>query len=101
MKMYKIKAILHTGEKGTRGVPRTDGKYPARVGRTVQVDASRLEVGRPLILDYVKDENGEDYSGYFLRCSRIEEIHASKDALTVETHNSIYELEETQEDYEI
>lgn len=28
MGIYKIKSISHSGTKGTRGLPREDGRYP-------------------------------------------------------------------------
>ena len=91
---YKIKSIRHSGTKGTRGWERTDGRYPMRVGRIVRLDLNRLSVGSPLILDYVKDENGNDYSGYMLQCSIIRGIHAVSERLfCVETNNTIYEFE--------
>lgn len=96
---YKIKSISHSGTKGTRGLPRTDGRYPLRIGRIVRIDISHLVEGTPLILEYVKDENGNDYSGYFLRCSRIQSIHVvSENWFTVETNNTIYEFEKSESD---
>lgn len=90
---YKIKSIRHSGTKGTRGLERTDGRYPIRVGRIVRLDLNRLSVGERFILDYVKDENGNDYSGYELRCSIIRGIHAVSERLfCVETNNTIYEF---------
>lgn len=96
---YKIKAIAHSGTKGTRGLPRTDGRYPLRIGRTVRIDISHLVEGTPLILEYVKDKNGNDYSGYFLRCSRIQGIHiVTENLFVVETNNTIYEFEKEKEE---
>lgn len=91
---YRIKSISHSGRKGNRGTPRTDGRYPLRIGRTVNLDISKLISGVPLILNYVKDENGNDYSGHYLNCSRIQGIHiVSENLFVVETNNSIYEFE--------
>lgn len=98
MMIYKIKSISHTGTKGTRGIERTDGRYPLRIGRTVNIDLKNLLEGTPLILSYVKDEKGNDYSRYYLRCSMIQSIHVVSDKLfTVETNNSIYEFEKESE----
>lgn len=55
-KLYQIKSILHTGRKGERCTPRTDGRYPLRINRIVELDVHTLAKGFPLILDYVKDE---------------------------------------------
>ena len=98
MKLYKIKSILHNGRKGKRGEPREDGRYPLRIGRIVELDVDNLIEGIPLILTYVKDENGDDYRGYYLQCSIIKQIDICKnndygDHVCIETNNSIYEFE--------
>lgn len=94
---YKIKSIRHSGVKGTKGLARKDGRYPKRVGRIVRMNINDLTVGIPLVLDYVKDENGNDYSSYYLRCSIINGIHIVSDNLfCVETNNSIYEFEKVE-----
>lgn len=93
-KQYKIKSIRHSGTYGPRGFERTDGRYPMRVGRIVKLDIDKLRIRDVLVLDYVKDEHGNDYSGMCLRCSIIRAIHkASSNLICVETNNSIYELE--------
>lgn len=99
MEIYKIKSIYHSGRKGTRGTARTDGRYPLRIGRTVNIDLQNLVEGTPLVLPYVvKDKKGNDCSGYYLRCSRIQSIHiVSEKLFTVETNNSIYEFEKREE----
>lgn len=98
MGIYKIKSISHSGTKGIRGLPRTDGRYHLRVGRTVRLDMEHITVGIPLILEYVKDENGNDYSGYYLRCSIIRGIHFIGDKCgCIETNNTIYEFEKESE----
>lgn len=57
-----------------------------------------ITVGIPLILEYVKDENGNDYSGYYLRCSIIHGIHFIGDKEgCIETNNTIYEFEKESE----
>lgn len=95
MKQYKITSIKHTGRKGQRNTPRTDGRYPLRIGRIVELDVNNLAEGYQLVLDYVKDENGNDYRGKALYCSLIKDwdfIYV--DRIRIETCNSIYELEE-------
>ena len=93
MGIYRIKSIAYSGTKGTRGFPRTDGRYPLRIGRTVRLYMGHIAIGMPLILEYVKDENGNDYSGY-LRCFVIRGIHFIDDKRgCVETNNTIYEFE--------
>lgn len=99
MGIYKIKSITHSGTKGKRGLPRIDGRYPLRIGRTVTLDLERITVGIPLILEYVKDENGNDYSGYHLRCSIVQGIHFAGDKVgCIETNNTIYEFEKESEE---
>lgn len=98
MGIYKIISISHSGTKGTRGLPRTDGRYPLRVGRTVRLNIEHINVGMPLILEYVKDENGNDYSEYYLRCSIIQGIHFIGDKTgCIETNNTIYEFKKQEE----
>lgn len=99
MAIYKIKSISHSGTKAVRGTPRTDGRYPLRVGRTVNLDIDNITVGIPLFLNYAKDENGNDYSGYYLRCSIIQGIHFIGDKCgCIETNNTIYEFEKESEE---
>lgn len=95
-KLYKIKSILHAGRKGERDTPRTDGRYPLRIGRIIELDTKDLFIGNQLVLDYVKDENGNDYRGMSLYCSMIKDWdYVYENRIRVETINSIYELEET------
>lgn len=99
MAIYKIINIAHSGTKGIRGLPRTDGRYPLRVGRTVKLDMDNIDVGIPLIMEYVKDENGNDYSGHYLECSIIHGIHFIGDKCgCIETKNTIYEFEKESEE---
>lgn len=100
MALYRIKSISHSGTLGTRGLSRQDGRYPRRVGRIVNLDLDKLDVGVPLTLDYVKDENGNDYSGYYLHCSTIQGIHFVSDKVgCIETRNTIYEFEKVSDYY--
>lgn len=92
MKYYRILDILHSGQRGKRGTTRTDGRYPLRIGRVVELDVNNLVIDIPFILNYIKDENGEDYRGYYLQTSRIVNWTLNKNILCIETENSIYEL---------
>lgn len=99
MSLYRIKSISHSGTFGTRGLPREDGRYPKRVNRIVKLDVDNLQVGMTLTLDYVKDEHGNDYSGYYLHCSTIQSIHFVSDKVgCIETRNTIYEFEKESEE---
>lgn len=92
--MYKIIDVLHSGSLGDRGTRRIDGRYPKRIGRTVTdetVENSRI--GYQLILQYITDENGNDYSDMFLCCSLLKNIKAEENKIYLETQNTIYILE--------
>lgn len=94
-KLYKIKLIVHSGSKGERNTPRMDGRYPLRINRIVKLCSSSLIEGTRLVLEYVKDENGNDYSGMYLFCSTIKDWdYVYENRIRIETCNSIYELEE-------
>lgn len=51
---YKITKITHSGTKGERGQDRTDGRYPMRIGRTVELDLDNVKLGKPMIINYLK-----------------------------------------------
>lgn len=91
---YKIVSIRHSGKIGTRGFERVDGRYPDRVGRIVDFNIDSVDVGKPLILEYLEKADGSDYKGYWLQCSLVTGIHFVGDEIgCVETLNSIYELQ--------
>lgn len=92
--LYKIKKIYHTGKFGVRGTKRTDGRYPLRINRIVDIEKEYLQDGIPLILRYIADPDGNLYHGNpYLRCSVIQAIHLlGDDSFSVETQNSIYEF---------
>lgn len=99
MAIYKIKSVRHSGTKGGRGLPREDGKYPLMAGRTVRLYPKHISAGLPLVLDYVKDENGNDYSDKRFCCSRIAGIHFVVEQFgCIETENTIYEFEKESEE---
>ena len=88
--LYSIESIMHTGAKGERNTYRTDGRYPFRVGRIVDMEISNVKSDMPMYINYVKDENGNDYTG-ILVTSRVKDICQSAEELfIVETNNSIY-----------
>lgn len=87
---YKITKITHSGTKGERGQDRTDGRYPMRIGRTVQLNMEYLKPGYPMIINYLKDVDGSDYSNMYLRTSNIISINSTESTVTVETVNSIF-----------
>ena len=107
MSYYRIKSILHSGRKGERNTPRTDGKYPFRVNRIVEINDTEINdssiyigniiTGYPLIVHYVKGENGEDYSRFYLQTTAVKDWDFIYDGvIRVETLNTIYEFEKVE-----
>lgn len=98
MKYYKIKRILHTGVDGERNTPRTDGRYPMRIGRIVQFSKADIIIDKPFWLRYICDENGNDYSGMSKRTSYVVNYETTiidqKEYVRLETYRTIYEFEE-------
>lgn len=92
---YIIKSIKHSGRKGLRGTDRTDGRYPDRIGRVVELEPTECEIGFPFMLNYIRLADGSDYSNMYLHCSRLVNIRASVDyeLVLVETLNTLYEFE--------
>lgn len=92
---YKIERILHSGSKGLIGTGRLDGRYPMRIGRTVDLELKNITVGEPLYLKYIKDSDGSDYHG-ILRTSKVVDFDVvyseSGDWIKIETLNSIFIL---------
>lgn len=84
---YKIVSIRHSGKIGTRGFERVDGRYPDRVGRIVDFNIDSVDVGKPLILEYLDFGNQlnvhllidtDIYDGY--------EVHVNDGMVTVVFH---------------
>lgn len=73
-------------------ITRSDGRYPLRIGRIVK--KPNPHIGLPMILEYVRNADGSDYSRYTLRTSRVCGSYINeKENLVVETVNSAYEFE--------
>lgn len=70
------------------GETRTDGRYPRRIGSTVEF-CEEPAVGWCMWLQYLKDAEGRPKDGC-LRTSRVEKIFRDLDCLIVETLNSRY-----------
>ena len=90
---YKITKITHSGTKGKRGQDRTDGRYPMRIGRTVDLDLDNVKLGKPMIINYLKNADGSDYSNMYLRTSCV---ISTASAVFIETMNSIFIFEKTE-----
>lgn len=91
MEHYKIVSITHLD-----GTQRADGRYPMRIGRIVEKPVIHL-INRPLIINYITDENGNDYRGYTLRTSSIQYAKEKGCTITVKTLNSIYTFEKVED----
>lgn len=84
--MYRITSITKDG------VPRTDGRYPSRVGSVVEIVA--LDIGRPLELRYVIDAKGNDKTSYLIAGTIVKlESDLGLKTIIVTTKNSVYTLE--------
>ena len=87
---YKIIGI--TNKDGT---PRTDGRYPERIGRICE--KPKTHIGIPMIINYIAKADGTDYRGYSLRTSPVTDIGESEYQVQIKTLNSIYEFERVSE----
>ena len=83
----KIKDIKSIRTNKTR----TDGRYPMRIGCTVEFDTKPRE-GMPLWLAYVSDKMGNPKSGY-LRTNLVCNIIETDTEIIIATLNSIYYFE--------
>lgn len=84
---YKIIDILHSSGPN-RFKPRTDGRYPQRIGRICE--KPKVHFGMPLFVNYIAKADGSDYRGYTLRTSSVVRVTEQDDCIVVETLNSIY-----------
>lgn len=84
---YRIIDIWDSKTETTR----KDGRYPLRLGRIVK--EPKPNIGMPMILEYLRNADGSDYSDRSLRTSRVIEIREKAGILEVETMNSIYIFE--------
>lgn len=88
---YEEYRIVDIRDAKTR-VTRADGRYPLRIGRIVK--KPNPHIGVPMILEYVRNADGSDYSENVLRTSRVCGSYINeKGDLVVETMNSAYEFE--------
>ena len=88
IKAYRIVDIRDVKTKETR----TDGRYPLRIGRIVK-EPKAYDM-QPMVLEYLRNADGSDYSGMFLRTSRVMDSFVNENGnLIVVTMNSEYEFE--------
>lgn len=92
---YYIEDIIH---KRT-GKTRTDGRYPNRIGSTVEL-LDVPTVGEPIYFRYIKYNNGELVEDHITRTSRVDDYdeYSHPGYLYIYTRNSIYKFKELRED---
>ena len=91
VKKYEEYRIVDIRDARTRNT-RLDGRYPLRIGRIVE--KPNVHIGLPMILNYIRNADGTDYSGMTLRTSRVISNYTNeKGNIVVETMNSVYEFE--------
>lgn len=87
VKEYRIVDILDAKTKE----PKKDGRYPLRIGRIVKEPKPHLCM--PMVLEYLRNADGSDYSNHVLRTSRVTDVREKVGILEVETMNSVYIFE--------
>lgn len=91
VKNYEEYRIVDIRDAKTH-ITRSDGRYPLRIGRITK--KPNPHIGLPMILEYVRNADGTDYSGNILRTSRVcGSFINEKGNLVVGTMNSMYEFE--------
>ena len=89
VKKYEEYRIVDIRDAKTH-ITRSDGRYPLRIGRITK--KPNPHIGLPMILEYVRNADGTDYSGNIL--SRVcGSLINEKGNLVVGTMNSVYEFE--------
>lgn len=83
----KITDIVHADT----GKTRTDGRYPQRIGSTVEFYYPP-KVGECMIYCYITDNEGNPKDGA-LRTSVVQNIIETDTVIAVYTHNSVYYFE--------
>lgn len=81
---WEIVDIQDSNSKETR----TDGGYHLRIGRICK--KPEPVVTEPLVLEYIANADGSDYSNRFLRTSRVVNVFERGGLMEIETMNSIY-----------
>lgn len=81
---YRIDSITHLD-----GTPRTDGRYPQRVGCIAALPYP-VSPGDCLYINYLRDSTGKQKDGW-MRTSTIADVaHMDDGGMVVTTLNSIY-----------
>lgn len=87
---YRI--VLITDKEG---IQRTDGRYPLWIGRICE--KPQPVIGYPMEIEYIANADGSDYSGRYLRTSRVTTVQEHRNLIQVETINSIYRFEKCED----
>lgn len=86
---YDMKAEFHG---------KIDDRYPQRIGRVVKLDIDYIEIGYPLIIQYIIDSDGTSMKFSLLKTSCVKNYITINDLegivkyITIETENSIFEF---------
>lgn len=91
--LYRIKKIVHSGTYGEYGTERTDGRYPLRKGRTVNLNPDNILLYNPMLIAYVSEPDGKPLNGKFLYTTPVTSVVKGDDEIIIETKNSIYVFE--------
>ena len=95
--LYRITKITHTGTFGEKGTNRTDGRYPLRIGRIVEMKYDSIEISVPTTLHYVRDSDGSPLIFKYIRTSDVVSKSKNNNKVVITTRNSVFEFEEYEE----
>lgn len=74
-----------------KGGTRTDGKYPNRIGSTIEfIDA--VKIGEPAMFQYITYNNGQLAQNHVTQTSRVDDLEWYKDKFYIYTRHNIYTL---------
>ena len=99
--LYKIKSIKHSGTCGERGTERTDGIYPLRIDRIVELNIDDIKIRYPLVIRYIRDSDGTPMKFSFFKTSDVknvksyfvtDDLEGIVKYIIIETENSIFEF---------
>lgn len=96
--LYRITKITHAGTCGEKGTNRTDGRYPLRIGRIVEMKYDSIEISAPMTLHYVRDSDGSPLIFKYIRTSDVVSKNKNNNKVVITTRNSVFEFEEYEEE---
>lgn len=100
---YKIVEIYHNGKKGNAFEPRRDGRYPLRVGRTVELEPADIVSGNPAYIRNIAENDGTPCNSTLITSNVVISANIMGFFVLMITENSIYmfsDLEHADEFYE-